>query len=358
MLTIKRLSLITVLFAVSTVTWAQNIRVKDIRQTYLWDVTLSMQGKGVDQNGNKNPNIWEIVKDALVADIEAIQDESTEIVVIPFQHKVLETNWREPATQEGKQRMIKRIRQYQIPYAYTTANGKKTTMTFLGPSLEYCMNNVFTPDKIDILKFMTDGVDEQDIIEPQNAGYYHRVLKQWCDNAREKDAYGYLILLTDAAKVGWDEFKENHEEMCRWHPTPDATTDISGFITIAPQESIAFNIRDDYAKPIKIKFNHSGNGSIPEGYKVHIKTWTNEYMEFDEEVTLHGNVAEINPKYLKSREDMDSMLPTDRNEIIYFQVEEAEGMDIEPFCRTMLISNPTSCELINKPEMTVKFHVR
>lgn len=357
MLSIKRLSLIAALFAVSTMTWAQNVRVKDIRQTYLWDVTLSMQGKGLDQNGNKNPNIWDTVKDALIADIEAIPDESTEIVVIPFQHKVLETNWREPATQDGKQRMINRIRHYQIPLAYTTAAGKKTTMTFLGPSLEYCMKNVFSPDKIDILKFMTDGVDEQDTVEPQNAGYYHRVLTQWCDIAREKDAYGYLILLTEAAKVGWDEFKENHEEMCRWQPTPTPTTDLA-FTTIAPQESIAFNIRDDYSKPIKIKFNQNGNGTIPEGYKVHIKTWTNEYMEFDEEVTLHGNVVEFSPKYLKSREDMDSMLPTDRNEIIYFQVEQAKGMDVEPFCRTMLISNPTSCELINKPEMTVKFHVR
>ena len=357
MLLIKRLSLIATLLAISALTWAQNAQVKDQRYSYLWDVTLSMKGKGLDQNGKKNPNIWDKVQDALIADIEAISDESTEIVVIPFQHKVLETNWREPAKQAGKQRMINRIRHYQIPLAYTTTTGKKTTMTFLGPSLEYCMNNVFSPDKIDILKFMTDGVDEQDSAEPQNAGYYHRVLKQWCDIAREKDAYGYLILLTESAKVGWDEFKENHEEMCRWQSTPTPTNDLA-FTAITPQESIVFNIRDDYAKPIKIKFNKSGNGSISEGYKVHIKTWTNEYMEFDEEVILHGNVAELNPKYLKSREDMDSMLPTDRNEIIYFQVEPAKGMDVDPFCQTMLISHPTSCELINKPEMTVKFHVR
>lgn len=79
---VKRIAaLIAALSVVCAFAWAQNAKVKDIRQTYLWDVTHSMKGKL-----KPNPNIWQPDKDALVADTQAISDESTEIVVIPFQH--------------------------------------------------------------------------------------------------------------------------------------------------------------------------------------------------------------------------------------------------------------------------------
>ena len=336
-------------------TWAQNARVKDIRQTYLWDVTLSMKGQGKDQNGNKNPNIWEAVKKALVEDIQAIPDESTEIVVIPFQHKKLDM-WKEQATEAGKAKLIKRIQSYNIPLEYTTASGKKTTMTFLGPPLEYCLDNVFTEDRKDILKFMTDGVDEQDAVEPQNKGNYKRVLSRWCDIAKSKDVYGFYIILNEAAQEGRIVLEEVNP--CHFTAVSVKDTIDLGFVTLEPQESIAFNIRDDYQKPIKIKFNQTGKGRVPSGFKIHITSWTNSYMQVDEVVTLHDNTAEINPKYLMTRQEMDETLPTDRNEIIYFQAEAAPGMDEDPFSRTTVLSNPTACELINKPEMTVKFHVR
>lgn len=330
-------------------TWAQNAQVKDIRQTYLWDVTLSMKGQGKDQNGNKNPNIWEIVKKALIEDIQAISDESTEIVVIPFQHKVLDV-WKESATEVGKDRIIKRIQGYDIPLAYTTASGTKTTMTYLGPPLEYCMQSIFTADKRDILKFMTDGVDEQ------GNGYFQHVLGQWCDTAREKDAYGYFIILTEAARIGWEEFKENHEEICRWTATPE-TTQILSFTELTPQ-NLSFNVRDDYGKSLQIKFSKSGKGNIAEGYKVRVSTMMNPYMAFDEEITLKSDFVEIQPRYLMKQEDMKTCLSTDSNEIIYFQIEPAEGMEGEKFYRTTITSNMIACEMINKPEMTVKFHVR
>lgn len=59
--------------------FAQSGNVKDVRQTYLWDVTLPMQGKAPGC-----PNIWEQVKEAIITDIQQISDDRTEIVVIPF----------------------------------------------------------------------------------------------------------------------------------------------------------------------------------------------------------------------------------------------------------------------------------
>ena len=97
------------LITVTSHLFAQNANEKDERQIYLWDVTLSMQGKAPGA-----PNIWEEVKAAIIKDIRSINNDRTEIVVIPFQHKVLE-EWREPATAFGKNRLIEKINSYKIP---------------------------------------------------------------------------------------------------------------------------------------------------------------------------------------------------------------------------------------------------
>ena len=94
--------------------FAQTSQVKDVRQTYLWDVTLSMQGKAKNTDGTQTPDIWKQVKCAIIEDIKSIQDDRTEIVVIPFQHQALEV-WREYATESGKKILISKIEAYNIP---------------------------------------------------------------------------------------------------------------------------------------------------------------------------------------------------------------------------------------------------
>ena len=77
---------------------------KDVRQTYLWDVTLSMKGF------NGAPDIYDKVVDVMIKDIQSISNERTEIVVIPFQDKELDV-WRAYATPAGKATITKRIRE-------------------------------------------------------------------------------------------------------------------------------------------------------------------------------------------------------------------------------------------------------
>ena len=62
---------------------------KDIRQTYLWDVTLSMKGFG------GAPDIYDAVVDVMIKDIESISNERTEIVVVPFQNTKYCDVWKE-----------------------------------------------------------------------------------------------------------------------------------------------------------------------------------------------------------------------------------------------------------------------
>ena len=94
----KRLMLALLILVACSQLIAQSGNVKDVRQTYLWDVTLSMQGKATGA-----PDIWDQVKEAMIADIQQVSDDRTEIVVIPFQHIALE-EWREFATTTGKSR--------------------------------------------------------------------------------------------------------------------------------------------------------------------------------------------------------------------------------------------------------------
>ena len=80
--------LAVVLFALSLNAQGQ---FKDVRQTYLWDVTLSMKGY------NGAPDIYSKVVEVMVKDIQSITNERTEIVVIPFQDTQYDQVWREYA---------------------------------------------------------------------------------------------------------------------------------------------------------------------------------------------------------------------------------------------------------------------
>lgn len=349
----KRIALCYLLCLLGIPLFAQTSRVKDVRQTYLWDVTLSMQGKVAGC-----PNIWDKVKEAIITDIQQISDDRTEIVVIPFQHDALDT-WREFATPSGKASLIKRIRDYEIPLYVKSGNsivnapkGKGTTWTFLAPPLQYVVDNVLSADKVDILKFMTDGEDEA------NDGKYEALLAQWCEIAKEKDAYGFYIVLTDAAKKGKIILEKT--KPCRFEPVDVAElngTNVS-LLMLTPQQTIAFNVREDYNKNISIKFSHRGSGDLQSGYKVHIYTEENQYVHVDEVVELHEDYSvTVKTEYLMSQTEMRETLSVDRNEKILIHSEPADGMDELPYLMTRILPEPTTMEMINKPEKTVKFHV-
>lgn len=323
---------------------AQTSLVKDMRQTYLWDVTLSMKGKVAGC-----PNIWEKVKVAMIEDIRQITDERTEIVVVPFQHKALQT-WREYATPLGKESLIQRIKDYELPLF--EFGGRMTTMTDLYAPLQYSVDNILSSDKVDILKLMTDGVSDM------NQDKYENLLHSWCKIAKEKDAYGFYIMLTDAAKAGLLTLKKI--DPCRFEPVDVSQmggTTIS-VLALVPQSNFAFNVRDNYGKDIILKLSPNGNGKIPSGYKIHIYTITNPYIHFDEVVELNSDFSvSIKPEYILSQSEMMSNLPIDTNEKIFFKIEPAEGMEEMPYATTQILDIVTTCEMINKPEKTVKFYV-
>lgn len=342
----KRLAFIVLLVLMSVnLAKAQSKNVKDVRQIYLWDVTLSMQGKAPGA-----PDIWEPVKEAMVADIQQISDDRTEIVVIPFQHIALE-EWREYATDAGKANLIAKIKAYKIPLH--NFNGRMTTMTCLYEPLQYVVDKVLSPDKVDILKLMTDGIPDEHQSE------YEALLERWCQIAKEKDAYGFYIMLTSQAVAGQMVLEKINP--CRFDAIDVAElagTNVS-LLMLTPQQNIAYNVREDYGKNLTIKFARNGSGSFQKGYRMRIYSEENEYVRVDQVVELHEDyTVTVKVEHLMSQSQMMNTLPVNPNEKVLLHAEPAEGMDQLPYLMTRILDIPTSMEMINKPEKTVKFHVQ
>ncbi len=328
--------LAVVLFALSLNAQGQ---FKDVRQTYLWDVTLSMKGY------NGAPDIYSKVVEVMVRDIQSITNERTEIVVIPFQDTQYDQVWREYATPEGKAAIIKQIKEYK---------NEKVTNTNISAPLQYVIDNIFTTDKIDIMKLMTDGNDNV------NPAKLHDILNRWCEIAKAKDAYGYYILLTNAAKLDF-ELKGicNFEEV-------DVSDMLDGIADIRQVNStlkrgIIINIRDEYDKPKRLTFKiYSGDGNIPEGFKIRYKTLPNDYVEIDEVAEMQAdNSLEIHPKFKKPQEELIAELPT---EYLYgdivLQYEPTPEMSEGKYAYTRIVDNECAVMLENKPVKTVKIYVK
>ena len=315
---------------------------KEVRQTYLWDVTLSMKGY------NGSPDIYDKVVDVMVEDIQSISDERTEIVVIPFQHKVLEV-WREYATEEGKAAIIRRVKNYK---------NDNVTGTNISSPLQYVIDNVFTPDKIDIMKLMTDGNDNV------NPDKLNEILANWCEMAKRKDVYGYYILLTDAAKNG--DLSLVLKGICNFEEI-DVSKMLEGIADIRQinntwKEGILINIRDEYNKPKRLAFKvYAGDGNIPEGFKIRFKTQSNEYVEIDEVAEMQqDNTLEIHPRFLKPQADLISELPTRyAYSDIVLEYEPTPEMAQDPkFAFTRIVDKECAVLLENIPVKTVKIYVK
>ena len=310
-------------------------QVKDVRLTYLWDVTLSMKGY------NGSPDIYEKVVNAMSKDIDAVTNERTEIVVVPFQDTEKLDEWRYPATPEGKSALIKRIKDYK--------NDKVTNTNISAPIL-HSIDKIFSTDRIDIMKLMTDGDDNVDKKKLE------RVLDSWCKMAKEKDVFGYYIMLTDAARKG--EVLIQEKEICRFETIHGI--DIDAIVSLKPQKSVAHNLRDGFGNDVVVKFSpNDGAGRIPEGFKVLVRSEDNPYLDVNAVVDLDADyTVRFKPEFKMSQDELKDSLPVDRNESISLKFIPAVGMDKSPYSLIRILDVPVNMILVNKPEKTMRLYVR
>lgn len=313
---------------------------KDLRQTYLWDVTLSMKGY------NGSPDIYDKVVDVMIKDIDNIDNERTEIVVIPFQDKVCEV-WRADATASGKAKLKAKIKAY---------HNKTVTHTNISGPLEFVIKTVISGDKIDILKLMTDGKDNVD------SNKYNQILENWCTIAKEKDVYGYYILLTNAAK---SDVSLRLKDICNFEVvdvTDGNIVDIVDITQLQPKfaDAMSINVRDEYNKSKRLEFTLYMSDKVPEGYEIHFKTKENDYIKIDEVVKLNTDLSvSITPEFLQKKSVLTKNLPTEYNlsEII-LEYKPTSNMSEGKYRNVRLVDKECKILLVNKPEKTVRIYVK
>lgn len=153
--------------------------VHEEKRIYLVDVTASMEGKGV----GKTYNIFDKVKNELVATIDSIDDSATEVVVVPFTNKVHKTISGILASQ--KDSLLQEIRQLEVMPGDTdiTAAWKH------GISL-------LDSTKVNYLFLLTDGLHNCGGPKEQ----LYEQLREWNKYSMSKYYFAFYTMLTPNAE--------------------------------------------------------------------------------------------------------------------------------------------------------------
>ena len=172
----KRLILLLLTLSLFITTFAQVLKE---RRVYYLDCSFSMV----------TPNkIWDKVCDNLINAIENVEDETTELIVVPFafdnhHHNALNA-YKELATPQGKANLKNKIR---------SIKPNKSTMTYHSDALKDFYNNRIAPDRVNYMFFMTDGQNEEKPDPMPN------LLKQWGGRYQGKNVYGFYVMLHNSA---------------------------------------------------------------------------------------------------------------------------------------------------------------
>lgn len=315
------------------------------RYTYLWDVTYSMYGGygkvGNEKSEQKHPilgerivgynpkyDIFECTRNTLISDIRSLkEDAKSEIIVIPFEQEK-DAVWRVLATKEGKEEIINRISSYHTC---------KRDWTYMASPLQYVIDNIFTKDKIDVVKLMTDGTESW----KDHQGDLVKIMEHWCDMATEMNVFGYYVMLTDKAKSG--NLEMVIKQQCRIN-------------LIAPGTELNFNMvrADDRIDCDITKVNtpiticvpmQLVNGSqFPQNMSIRF-TADNAYFALDEvcELNQQGYV-ELHPQYKMAWQNLRQDISSHKGiATIYINMEKSGGSE-----ENQLLSDQIAVNLINK----------
>ena len=273
---------------------------KNDRFIYLWDVTHSMQGIGFVQNPktgifqqayDKNSDIYDLVVEAMIRDINSITDETAEIVVIPFQsaapgsYRGDKDPWLyKTASGANKQELIQRIQASKKGWlSYSHVN------TDVVPSLSYVINSVISDDREDYLKILTDGkMDDMEGLR--------KLMAEWCAMARKKKSmHAFYISLNDEASEGIRAIISKAQEEgkdCFKFIKPGEITEVFKFYQVIPYPSIAVNANDMLAAEspsVTAQMRVKGPGNLPDSFKVKFEAEDNPFISVDATRSVNNN---------------------------------------------------------------------
>ena len=306
---------------------------KKKRFIYLWDVTHSMQGKGFQdpKTGKYNAyrqeaDIYDQVVAEMIRDINSITDETTEIVVIPFQSAA-------PGSYRGD----------KDPWIYETASGpnkqalisriqasKKNWLTYqhentdVVPALSYIIKSVISEDRVDYLKILTDG-------KMHDIEGLRKLMAQWCELAgRKKDMHAFHITLNDeAAESIRSIIKDATDKECIRiiPPGPDAIC----FYQVKPYPSIAVNANDQLASEspsVTAQMVIDGPGKLPETVKVRFESEENQFITVNAVRSPKENAFTLPLEFKMNLDQMKRVFSRDMKYPVKVHMTVVDGKDV------------------------------
>jgi hypothetical protein len=186
------------------------------RRVYYLDYTGSMANLG----------LWDPVRENLRNAINKVEDETTELLVIPFtdeNHPM--TVMKEYATKEGKSRLCSSIDALTYENKCFTAHSVP---------LEDFQKNRIDPSRVTYMFLMTDGQTNHMIDE------FHNGLALWGKNHANDYVYGFYVMLHNTAR------DSNVESIIRKqaHLWSVETADVD-INLVRPDRKVYFNVRND-----------------------------------------------------------------------------------------------------------------
>lgn len=203
---------------ISTVAYSQVLRE---RRVYYLDCSFSMV-----QN-----KLWDKVRSNLVSAIDNINDETAEIVIIPFADNNLPNPKLKPmtayATAEGKNALKTKINTLPQP--------SKKTMTYHYIPIDDFFKYRIDESRVNYMFLMTDGQDDD-----KNQKALRDLLPQWGARYGNKNVYGFYVMLhKQAANPRIDRVCKNQDHL--WKV---ATADVN-INLVRLQSSAIFNAKND-----------------------------------------------------------------------------------------------------------------
>jgi len=281
------------------------------RRVYYLDVTGSM----------KSNKIWDEVRNNLKKAIDNVQDETTELIVIPFtdNNPGIDRVWKSMATDEGKKYLKDEIDKVR----YETSNC--LTNLYL-PLNDFC-NNHIDPNKINYMFLMTDGQDEEDRTQ------FRSLLQQWGGRYGEKHIYGFFVMLHKNAKDQQVEAIISKQK----HLWKVETADVNINLIRIESDGI-FNIRNDEY----VKFDISG---LADNIKIDVEALENPNYRVLK-TSKNNNQLRV---YLKNLQE-PSVLPEEINIILNVKSTISDRY-------TFLVTDKLHVTCQNKKERTLKLTI-
>lgn len=193
-------------------------------------------------------DIWKEVRDNLVSAIDNINDETTEIVVIPFADNALTHPKLNPmvayATAAGKDFLKKKINALPQP--------PKSTMTYHYIPIVDFFNCRVDDSRVTYMFLMTDGKDE----DPAQTTI-KKLLPQWGAKYGNRNVYGFYVMLhKQAANPEVDRVCQNQDHLWKVE-TADVNINL-----VRLQSSAIFNAKNDKYFDLSIACGDSSGKSF------------------------------------------------------------------------------------------------